>query len=139
MYGAGPDGSHTWASRPEWFVTYRVSIDPELTQLLVEHELAFNASVASGEFGPLVALFAPDGGASLQGVPVGPFVGRAAIAAAYDERPPDDTLVVRARRLDPDGAICETFSWSSDGDAASGEMLVRVADGRIAELVVRFP
>ena len=37
------------------------------------------------------SLFAPDGVLRFEGVPVGPFVGRAAIAAAYDERPPDDT------------------------------------------------
>lgn len=117
---------------------YFLSIDALLTQLVVEHELAFNAAVRSADFDPLVALFARDAVLRFEGVPAGPFVGRAAIAAAYVAQPPTDTLTVRARRLEPDGSIRESFSWTADGDASSGEMLIRIADGLITELVVRF-
>jgi hypothetical protein len=140
VYGPGPDGSHT--TRPgaggRRSAVYPLSIDAQLSRQLVEHELAFNAAVESGDFGPLVALFAPDAVMSFEGVPVGPFIGRDAIAAAYAAEPPTDTLTVRTRSLEPDGSVREGFSWSEDGEALSGEMLVRIAGGQIAALVVRF-
>ena len=80
-------------------------------ELLAEHVERFNAGVRSGDF-------AADGGAvrrttprsSSEGVPVGPFHGREAIAAAYREQPPDDRdrragrLADRGRRGGPSRA-----------------------------------
>jgi hypothetical protein len=59
-------------------------------ELLAEHVDRFNAAVGSGDFGPMLELFTDDAALEFVGVPVGPFEGREAIAAAYREQPPDD-------------------------------------------------
>src|SRR5207237_921650 len=59
-------------------------------ELLAEHVRRFNASVRSGDFRPMLELFADDAVLEFRGVPVGPFRGREAIADAYAARPPDD-------------------------------------------------
>ena len=61
---------------------------------LERHVRTFNAAVESGDFAPLVELFAPDARLEFVGVPVGPFEGRDAIAAAYAAQPPTDTMTI---------------------------------------------
>src|SRR5829696_9589623 len=58
--------------------------------LLSDHVARFNAGVRSGDFGPMVDGFTDDAELVFEGIPVGPFRGRAAIAAAYRNQPPDD-------------------------------------------------
>jgi steroid Delta-isomerase len=66
------------------------------------------------------------------GVPIGPFEGRAAIARAYAENPPTDTISVAALVAEGDEDAV-TFAWSSGG---AGTM--RWRDGRVAVLEIRF-
>src|SRR5262245_1869822 len=105
---------------------------------LARHVRTFNAAVESGDFAPLVALFAPDARLEFVGVPIGPFDGRAAIAAAYAAQPPTDTMTILDTRIEPDGTVVEAFSWSSDGGERSGEMRLVVDGDRIRRLVVSF-
>lgn len=105
---------------------------------LERHVEAFNAAVESGDFAPLVALFADDATLEFAGVPIGPFVGRDAIAAAYAAHPPTDTMSVLGVRTHEDGTVVEEFSWSADGGERSGEMHLTVVGGRIRRLVVSF-
>ena len=105
---------------------------------LEQHVRTFNAAVESGDFAPLVELFAPDARLEFVGVPVGPFDGREAIAAAYAAQPPTDTMTILDTGLDPDGTVVESFSWSSAGGARSGEMRLVVDGDRIRRLVVSF-
>ena len=109
-----------------------------LSAFLARHVVTFNDAVRSGDFAPLVALFADDATLEFVGVAVGPFVGRDAIAAAYAAQPPTDTMEVLAVRVEDDGSAVEPFSWSSDGGAHSGEMRLVVTDGLIRRLVVAF-
>jgi hypothetical protein len=109
-----------------------------LSAFLERHVVTFNAAVRSGDFEPLVALFADDATLEFAGVPVGPFHGRDAIAAAYAAQPPTDEMQVLGVRVEEDGTVVEPFSWSSDAGARSGEMRLVVADGRIDRLVVVF-
>jgi ketosteroid isomerase-like protein len=111
--------------------------DPR-SELLERHVEAFNAAVRSRDFSPLVALFADDATLEFAGVPVGPFRGHDAIAAAYAAQPPSDTMSVLAVRTADDGTVIEDFSWSSDGGARSGEMRLTVESGLIRRLVVVF-
>jgi steroid Delta-isomerase len=108
------------------------------SSFLAKHVETFNAAVESGEFAPLVALFHDDATLEFAGIPIGPFVGRAAIAAAYAAQPPSDTMSILAVRVDDDGTVVEDFSWSADGGARSGEMRLVVEDERIRRLVVSF-
>ncbi|MFN8517354.1 MAG: nuclear transport factor 2 family protein [Chloroflexia bacterium] len=50
-------------------------------QLLERHIALFNQGVRTGDFGPMLAPFAPDATLTFVGIPVGPFHGKAAIAA----------------------------------------------------------
>ena len=50
--------------------------------LLADHVARFNAGVRSGDFGPMVDGFTEDGELVFEGIPVGPFRGRVAIASA---------------------------------------------------------
>jgi ketosteroid isomerase-like protein len=109
-----------------------------LSAFLERHVETFNAAVRSGDFAPLVALFAEDATLEFAGVPVGPFHGRDAIAAAYAAQPPTDTMTVLDVRVEDDGTIVEPFSWASDGGARSGEMRLVVEAERIRGLVVAF-
>jgi len=109
-----------------------------LSAFLERHVETFNAAVRSGDFAPLVALFADHATLEFADVPVGPFIGRDAIAAAYAEQSPTDTMTVLDVRVEKDGTVVEPFSWSADGGARSGEMRLVVADGRIRRLVVAF-
>ena len=109
-----------------------------LAAFLERHVEMFNAAVQSGDFDPLVALFADDATLEFTGVPVGPFHGRDAIAGAYAAQPPTDTMTVLASRIEDDGTVVEPFSWASDAGARSGEMRLVVDDGRIRRLVVAF-
>jgi ketosteroid isomerase-like protein len=109
-----------------------------LSAFLERHVETFNAAVRSGDFAPVVALFAEDATLEFAGVPVGPFHGRDAIAAAYAAQPPTDTMAVLDVRVEHDGTIVEPFSWASDGGARSGEMRLVVEAERIRGLVVAF-
>lgn len=111
--------------------------DPDRA-FLERHVDIFNAAVRSGDFAPLVALFDDDATLEFEGVPVGPFRGRAAIAAAYAAQPPSDTMTILGVRSDADGTVVEEFSWSSDGGVRSGEMRLTVQGDRIRRLVVSF-
>ncbi len=108
------------------------------TAFLERHLATFNEAVESGDFGALVELFAPDARLVFAGLPLGPFDGRAAIAAAYAAQPPSDTMTVLERELDEDGTIVQQFSWSADAGVRSGEMRLRVENDQIEQLVVSF-
>ncbi len=91
-----------------------------MPEAFLDHHVAvFNDCVATGEFAPLVDLFDERARLAFVGVPVGPFVGRDAIAAAYEQQPPDDTMEIRNRWVEADGLVVEEFSWSRDGRARS--------------------
>ena len=101
-----------------------------MVSLLEEHVGRFNAGVRSGDFGPMVAAFADDAEVVFEGIPVGPFGGRDAIAAAYAAQPPDDEIVL----LDADG----TYAWAKEPEVPAGRMFLTERDGEIARLVIRY-
>ena len=105
--------------------------------LLDEHVRHFNEDVRSGEFGPMLENFADDATMAFEGVPVGPFTGREAIAQAYRDQPPDDQLDVLDTRRDGDTLIAG-YAWRRDPETRAGELRLTVDDGRITRLVVTF-
>jgi steroid delta-isomerase len=105
--------------------------------LLDEHVVRFNAGVRSGDWSPMLELFAEDAELAFEGVPAGPFVGRETIAAAYRERPPDDEIVILSAETAADGCVAD-YAWKSAPDARAGALRLTVAGGRIARLVVTF-
>jgi steroid Delta-isomerase len=105
--------------------------------LLDEHVKRFNAGVRSGDFGPMLENFADDATMAFEAVPVGPFVGKDAIAQAYREQPPDDELDVLDAREDGD-TILAGYAWRREPDVRAGELRLTVDSGRIVQLVVTF-
>jgi steroid delta-isomerase len=60
--------------------------------VLDAHVRRFNEAVRLGDFAEMVRGFAADAEMVFEGVPVGPFVGRDAIAEAYARQPPSDEV-----------------------------------------------
>ena len=72
-----------------------------------------------------------------EGVPVGPFVGRNAIAEAYVQQPPDDEVrLLGVPKVDGDRVETE-YAWAADGRRA-GRLIVTARDGAIACLIISF-
>jgi steroid delta-isomerase len=105
--------------------------------LLHDHVERFNAAVRSGDWGPMLENFADGAEMEFRGVPVGPFVGKDAIAAAYREQPPDDELRVLEKRETDDG-VDARYAWLAEPDVSAGELLLTVNDGLIRKLVITF-
>jgi ketosteroid isomerase-like protein len=102
--------------------------------VVADHVERFNAGVRTGDWAPLLELFTDDAELVFEGVPVGPFSGRDAIAAAYREQPPDDTIeVLDTQELGTEVVV--PFAWSRGG---SGRMTLTREGDRIARLVVAF-
>ena len=105
--------------------------------LLDEHVKRFNEGVRSGDFAPMLENFADDATMTFDGVPVGPFVGRVAIAAAYREQPPDDELDALDTRSDGDTVVAG-YAWRREPDQRAGELRLTVDGALITRLVVTF-
>jgi steroid Delta-isomerase len=108
-----------------------------VSELLRQHVEGFNAGVRSGDWSSMLERF--DDGAEMEfrGVPVGPFVGKEAIAAAYREQPPDDELRVLEER-EREGRVEARYAWLGEPDVPAGELLLTADGGLIRKLVVTF-
>jgi hypothetical protein len=93
--------------------------------------------VRTGDWTPLADWFADDAELSFDGVPVGPFSGREAIARGYRERPPDDEVVIFGAD-EEDGRVVARYGWLREPGKVAGRMLVTPRDGKISRLVVTF-
>lgn len=78
----------------------------------------------------MVAAFSEDAELVFEGIPVGPFSGRDAIAAAYAQQPPDDEIVLLAG----DG----TYAWAKEPTVPAGQMSLTERGGEIVRLVIRY-
>ena len=86
---------------------------------LPAHVERFNKSVRTGDFRPMLAAFTDDAEMIFEGVPAGPFVGRAAIAAAYAAQTMDEVLLLGEPRCE-DGIAVADYAWAGDGMRARG-------------------
>ena len=105
--------------------------------LLEDHVERFNEGVRSGDFSRMLENVAPDATMAFEGVPVGPFAGRDAIAEAYRAQPPDDELDVLDSRREGD-TIVAGYAWRRDPDRRAGELRLTVQGDAITRLVVTF-
>jgi steroid delta-isomerase len=94
--------------------------------------------VRSGDFGPMLEQFADDAELAFEGVPVGPFRGKPAIAGAYAEQPPDDEIVILRTRESGDDLVVADYAWRADPVARAGSLILRLRDAEIDRLVVTF-
>lgn len=107
--------------------------------LVRAHVERFNAGVRSGDFGPMVeAGFADDAELAFEGVAVGPFRGKEAIARAYAEQPPDDEVAILRTNEQGDEMVVVDYAWMVAPKARAGSMIFRLRDGKIDRLLVTF-
>jgi steroid Delta-isomerase len=112
-----------------------MSTDP--VAVLEMHVRRFNEAVRSSDFSEMLDGFTADAEMVFEGVPVGPFVGRDAIAEAYAEQPPDDEVrLIGAPRVAGE-TVESDYSWAAGGGRA-GRMIATSREGAIARLVVTF-
>jgi hypothetical protein len=98
------------------------------------HIDCFNAAVTSGDWSRLIASLHPDAIMTFVGPPVGPFVGRDAIAEAYTRNPPDDTMRILAVRTDAEAEVI-SFEWSRGG---TGVLTIHRNADQITSLAIQF-
>jgi steroid Delta-isomerase len=96
-----------------------------------------NDAVRSGDWSGFANWFTDDAEVRFEGAPVGPFRGRDAIRAAYQQRPPDDEVEVRAVRNDGERTIAD-YGWASEPGVRAGALRVDWDGDRIRELVITF-
>jgi steroid Delta-isomerase len=107
----------------------------DLTEAVREHERLFNEAVRAEDFTEFMKTFADDAVMKFDGVPVGPYKGREAIAEAYATRPPTDTMSIWSiQEVDPDTADVR-FDWDAGG---SGAMRVKWQNGLIEGMTISF-
>jgi RimJ/RimL family protein N-acetyltransferase len=104
--------------------------------LLHDYVGVHNECVRTGDWQPLAAWFTDDAQLAFEGVTVGPFDGRDAIAAAYREQPPDDQVLVFG--VEAATPLVARYGWLREPATVAGRMLATPRDGRIARLVVTF-
>jgi len=110
---------------------------PAAVGLLHDYVMVHNECVRTGDWQPLAEWFTEGAQLAFEGVPVGPFDGREAIAAAYDVRPPDDEVVIFGTEESGDEVVAR-YGWLREPGKQAGRMLVTPRDGKIEKLIVTF-
>ena len=105
--------------------------------LLTEHVDRFNHGIRSGDWEPMLAHFTADAELAFEGIPVGPFVGRQAIAEAYRGQPPTDEVRLLGPPREEDGLLIADYTWARQA-TRGGRMLLTPRGSAIARLVVTF-
>jgi RimJ/RimL family protein N-acetyltransferase len=113
-----------------------LGLSPAL-DFLYEYVARHNAGVRDGEWGPLAECFADGAVLEFEGAAIGPFTGREAIAAAYEQRPPDDEVRVLDAREDAETVVAR-YAWLADPETPAGRLLLARDGDKIARLVVIF-
>jgi steroid Delta-isomerase len=108
-----------------------------VTDLLQAHVERFNAGVRTGDWAPMLDQFDDAAEMEFRGIPVGPYLGKEAIAAAYRDQPPDDELRVLEQHERENG-VDARYAWLAEPETAAGELLLTTGDGKIRRLVVTF-
>jgi steroid Delta-isomerase len=110
--------------------------EADLRSLLEQHVELFNEAVRTGDFDKFAAGFTDDAVMRIDGSPTGPVHGRSAIAQAYRDRPPTDTMALMAMEAAGEDAVRASFDWDNSG--GGGQMYLRWVGDKLAELVVSF-
>ena len=113
---------------------------PEATDLLFQairaHVELFNESVGTGSWDRFVESLHNDPRMTFEPIPVSPFIGRYAIATAYREMPPTDTMSISSVDVLEADTVSARFAWDTSGD--TGELRVSGRDDRVTAIEVIF-
>ena len=109
--------------------------EADLRALLERHVELYNDAVGTGDFSEFLATFDEDAIMRFDDLPAGPYVGKAAIAEAYETQPPSDTMALIDMQEIGGDAVKATFEWDAGG---TGEMFLRWNNSRLVELTIAF-
>lgn len=120
------------------FALIREDLDvPGPLALLHDYLMVHNECVRTGDWQALGEWFTEDAELEFDGVPVGPFKGRAEIVTAYESQPPDDEVIVFSARPE-EGRVLASYGWLGEPGKVAGRMVVTPAGDRIGKLLVTF-
>lgn len=107
------------------------------SKMLAEYVALHNHGVTTGDFEPMLRLFAWDAEIRFPTLEVGPFQGIDAIRSAFFDNPPDDTLIMLGPIRDTSyGAVTE-YAWEIAPDEVAGTLKCRVdASGLIQSMEI---
>jgi steroid Delta-isomerase len=123
----------TWSNGSD---SVPIVADGGLRALLERHVELFNEAVDTGDYGPYLQTFADNAVMRFDDVPIGPFVGLAAIAEAYATQPPTDTMALIDMEEIGSDAVRASFEWDEGG--GTGEMYLRWQSNCLVELSIAF-
>lgn len=101
-----------------------------------DHIREFNGAVLSHDWSAFVGRFTDDAVVEFVGVPAGPYIGRDAIAAAYEQNPPDDTIELAGEPASESGELVVPYRWVTSGE--TGRMRFTERGEKIGRLVISF-
>ncbi len=130
--------SRRWPIEEVWKARRRHPGEIGPVELFGDHVRRFNEAVRAEDFRTMVAAFDVDAELVFEGVPVGPFRGREAIAEAYRSQPPDDEIVILGEPAASGDTVGAPYGWLAEPDEVAGEMRLTLTGDRIARLVVTF-
>jgi len=107
--------------------------EADLRALLERHVELFNEAVSTGDYHPFLATFADDAVMRFDDFPLGPFVGRPAIAEAYASQPASDTMALIDMEEIGTDAVKASFEWDAGG---TGQMYLRWNHTQLVELSI---
>jgi hypothetical protein len=103
----------------------------DLTRAVEHHTELHNQCVRTGDWAPFLATFSPDATMTFASAPVGPLVGRDAIAAALAARPPKEEMLLDSVETTAPDTTEVIFHFES---GRPGEMTVRWRAGMVASV-----
>ena len=112
----------------------------DVGKLAAAHVSRFNTCVAVGDFGSVAESFAEDGRLTFTDLDAGPFTGRKAVAGAYRDDPPDDTIELLGVQVTGPASAVAAYTWTSDPERRPGLIeMTWTAGGLIAEMEIGLP
>jgi hypothetical protein len=100
------------------------------------HVARFNEGVRSGDWEPMLALFADDAEVHFENAPAEPLVGLDEIRRGYREQPPDDQIqLLGIQDEEQEDRVTAAFAWARGG---TGRLVLEHERGAITRLVVIF-
>ncbi len=115
-------------------VADELDVSPRI-RLLHDYVMAHNEAVRTGDWDGFGGWFSEAAELVFEGLPIGPFRGRAQIEAAYRERPPDDEVLVFATG-EEDEQVVARYGWRAEPSTIAGRLLLTPVEHRIDQLVV---
>ena len=106
------------------------------TDLLGLYVERHNRGVHQSDFTELGELLAPGAVMRVSGLPVGPFVGAAAIMEAFARMPSTDELIVLGDPREDGASIVATYGWKVAPSTLAGVLCLTVAEDHIQQIEV---